>query len=345
MEYVGAIVGIDGCGYQYQGVDGACLAVMVGYACESFWFWPVRSVLIAMNLRQIEIFRAVMSAGSITGAARLLHVSQPGVSRMVRHLELQLGVALFERRNGRLFATPEARALQVEVDKVYRGVRYVQDVAQHLRFGTHATLRVLSSANTALELVPRATARLLERFPDAQVSFEALPTREIVKLLVAEDADLAVSSAPLEHPVLDLREIGQWRLLCALAPGHSLLVAPAFDFDAALRERLVLYSPEAPQSQVIERWLAERDIVPRRAVEVRSGHAACAMAASGVGVAFVDDLSARTFAPGRLALVPVPHAPAFPLLVASNAHRPLSTLGQAFLQFLGNEYAALAVLP
>ena len=315
---------------------------MVGPIDDSFLFWLATPGPPVMNLRQIEVFRAVMSAGSITGAARLLHVSQPGVSRLVRHLELQLGVALFERRNGRLFATPEARALQVEVDKVYRGVRHVQDVAQHLRFGAHATLRVLSSANTALELVPRATARLLARFPDAQVGFEALPTREIVKLLVAEDADLAVSSAPLEHPVLELREIGQWRLMCALAPGHRLLAAPVFDFDAALRERLVLYSPEAPQSQVIDRWLAERDIVPRRAVEVRSGHAACAMAASGAGVAFVDDLSARTFAPGRLVLVPVPQAPAFPLLAARNTHRPLSTLGQAFLQLLDEEFAALA---
>lgn len=339
----GSILGTGGLCAQYQGCGGACLAVMVRPFNHSFLFWLALPEPAAMNLRQIEVFRAVMSAGSITGAARLLHVSQPGVSRMVRHLELQLGVALFERRSGRLFATPEARALQIEVDKVYRGVRHVQDVAQHLRFGAHATLRVLSSANTALELVPRAVARLLARFPDAQVSFEALPTREIVKLLVAEDADLAVSSAPLEHPVLDVREIGQWHLLCALAPGHRLLALPVFDFDAALRERLVLYSPEAPQSQVIDGWLVERDIVPRRAVEVRSGHAACAMAASGAGVAFVDDLSARTFAPGRLVLLPVPQAPSFSLLAASNTHRPLSTLGQAFLQLLDEEYAALAV--
>ena len=51
-----------------------------------------------MNLRQIEVFKAVMSTGSITNAARLLHVSQPGISRLVKHLELQLGVALFERQ-------------------------------------------------------------------------------------------------------------------------------------------------------------------------------------------------------------------------------------------------------
>ena len=62
-----------------------------------------------MNLRQIEVFRAVMLAGSVTDAARSLHVSQPGISRMLSHIELQLGLRLFERRKGRLLALTFAR--------------------------------------------------------------------------------------------------------------------------------------------------------------------------------------------------------------------------------------------
>lgn len=294
-----------------------------------------------VNLRQIEVFRAVMGTGSITRAALLLHVSQPGVSRLIRHLELQLGVVLFERRNGRLLATPEAHALAQEVERVYRGVRHVQDVAANLRFGAHASLRVLASANTALELVPRTVARVLAAFPHAQIAFEALPTREIVKLLVAEEADLAISSAPLDHPVLDVREIGHWKLLCALPPGHALLKARRLDLDAALKERLVLYSPEAPQSRVIEGWLNERKLPRRGGAEVRSGYAACAMAAHGAGVAFVDDLSARAFREVRLALRPIPKAPRFPIFSVGNMNRPLSALGLAFMKAVPGELKAL----
>lgn len=290
-----------------------------------------------MNLRQIEVFRAVMTTGSTTNAARLLHVSQPGVSRLIRHLEIRLGVALFERRHGRLVPTPEARTLHAEVDRMYRGVQHVQNVASHLRFGDHETLRVLSSANTGLQLVPLAAASLLQRFPHSKVFFESLPTREIVQSLVAEEADVAISSAPLDHPVLDVHEIGQWTLMCALPKGHALATAGPLDLAVALRQRMVVYSPEAPQSRIIDGWFEQHGIARHVAVEVRSGYAACAMAAAGAGVAFVDDLSARAHRGDDLVLMEVPDAPRFGVYSVTNVNRPPSRLGQQFLQAFAHE--------
>ena len=72
-----------------------------------------------MRLRQIEIFYHVYRAGSISGAARDLNVSQPSVSKVLRHAEDQLGFDLFVRRNGRLVATPAADELFVEAEDIY----------------------------------------------------------------------------------------------------------------------------------------------------------------------------------------------------------------------------------
>lgn len=284
-----------------------------------------------MNLRQIEVFRAVMTTGSITDAARTLHVSQPGISRLIRHLELRLRVALFERRKRRLLPTPEAQALYAEIERAYRGVLQVQEFAAGLHAGSRTHLRVLSSANTALQLVPRVIASIVEGRPGSKVYFETLPTREIVKLLLAEEADVAVSSAPLDHPSLEVHEIGRWSLVCALPQGHRFATAKVLPLAEALRERLVAYSPEAPQSEALRRWLAEQRIEPDIAVEVRSGFAACSMAAAGVGVAFVDDLSARAHRTDGLVFRRVPRAPQYPIFTVVNANRPLSQLGKAFL--------------
>jgi DNA-binding transcriptional LysR family regulator len=72
-----------------------------------------------MNFRQIEVFHAVHTSGSITAAARVLHVSQPSVSKILQHTEDQLGFPLFRRLKGRLMPTDEAHLLFREMDEVY----------------------------------------------------------------------------------------------------------------------------------------------------------------------------------------------------------------------------------
>ena len=60
-----------------------------------------------MNLRQMEVFRAVMLTGGVGGAAQLLHVSQPAISKVLAQAQKQAGFALFERVKGRLLPTLE----------------------------------------------------------------------------------------------------------------------------------------------------------------------------------------------------------------------------------------------
>ena len=217
-----------------------------------------------INLRQIEVFRAVMVTGVTTDTMPLLQVSQPGARRLLRLLELRLGVALFERREGRLVAAPETHTLHQQIERVDGAVRQAQDVAQHLRPGHHAMLRRLSSAITAWQWAPRAIARLIDSAPHARIHVEALPTREIVKRLVAEESDVAVVSTPLDHPALRVRATGHWRLVCAWPQGHALTAGSALRRQDALRQRWIVYSPEAPQTTVsyacwrstpsIDRW-------------------------------------------------------------------------------------------
>jgi len=72
-----------------------------------------------MTLRQVEVIRAVMVTGTIGGAAKLLNVSAPGVSRLVKYTEKSLGVRFFQRQNGRYFPTPEARNIFEQINGVY----------------------------------------------------------------------------------------------------------------------------------------------------------------------------------------------------------------------------------
>ena len=72
-----------------------------------------------MRLRQIEVFHAIYTTGSISAAARKLHVTQPAVSKVLHHTQAQLGMTLFELVRGRLVATEQAHALYREVGEIH----------------------------------------------------------------------------------------------------------------------------------------------------------------------------------------------------------------------------------
>lgn len=285
-----------------------------------------------MNLRQIEVFRAVMLAGSVTDAARLLHVSQPGISRMLSHVELQLGLRLFERRKGRLLATPEAQALFAEVEQVYRGVARIDECAEALKSGSMLSLRVLASPSTGLEVVPQALTQLGREFPSARIYLEILAAREMVKRLAGHEADIAISTVPIDDPLLRSRPIGQWTLACVFPKGHPFEQRRSVMPADILKERLIGFSADTPQGRIVADWCASHRCESPVRVEVRAGQAACAMAAAGGGIAVVDDLTARGCMTDRLSFRPIVDAPSFDVFAVTHENIPASLLSGKFVE-------------
>ena len=87
----------------------------------------------AVNLRHIEIFHAVMTTGNLTEAARMLHTSQPTVSRELARFEKVLGLQLFERTRGRLQPTVQGLRLFEEVQRSWYGLDRIVSAAESLR--------------------------------------------------------------------------------------------------------------------------------------------------------------------------------------------------------------------
>jgi DNA-binding transcriptional LysR family regulator len=86
-----------------------------------------------MRLRHIELFHAIYTTGSITNAAKMLHISQPSVSKVLTHAELQLGFHLFERIKGKLILTKEAEILFGEVDKIYQQISSIKNTTRNIK--------------------------------------------------------------------------------------------------------------------------------------------------------------------------------------------------------------------
>ncbi len=122
-----------------------------------------------MNAREIELFRAIMHCRTLSAAAQMLHVTQPALSKVLRHCEDRLGYLLFHRTAGRLVPTAEANALILDADRMYQQIQGFGALARELGGRSGGILREGATSSLATSLVPRAVARLRQEPTQARV--------------------------------------------------------------------------------------------------------------------------------------------------------------------------------
>ena len=174
-----------------------------------------------LTLRHIEVIRAVLRAGTLTGAARQLTVSQPGLSRTLRNAENRLGLLLFERRSGRLHPTPEALALYPDIEKAYAEIEAIQRASTDLQHVRGGRLSIVCNPSVAATLVADAIGRLTKSAPGVRVSLQTALNHEVIESVRARAADMGFAWDVPKHPAVTATEIGQSRLVCLVPAGPS----------------------------------------------------------------------------------------------------------------------------
>ncbi|WP_150684583.1 LysR family transcriptional regulator [Pandoraea iniqua] len=244
-----------------------------------------------LNLRQIEVFRAMMLTGSISGTAKLLFVSQPAISRLLAYSEQRLGLVLFERIKGRLYPTPEAHRLFIEVNAVYESVRRVNEVASDLLENRMGRLRIACTPNLGQALIPNAISRFYERFPDVRITLDTLIPSVLLQAVLTQQVELGIAFLHDAHPNVQSELLHENNIVVALPAGHPLASQEAVHVSDLASEPLIGYGSDIPLGQVMRKLLLDTGCASNVMVEVQQAHVACALVQSGVGVALIDELT------------------------------------------------------
>jgi DNA-binding transcriptional LysR family regulator len=255
-----------------------------------------------VSLRQIEAFRATMQAGTVVGAAGLLSITQPAVSRMIGLLELHIGFALFERRGRRLLPTPEAQQLYREIERIHLGVERIAHAALDIKTQRAGVLRVAVLPAIAQWLAPRVTQAFLANRPSVRVLLDSLPSRQIAELVATHQYDMGVVEMPVLQSSIDVDLIEGIEAVVVLPARHPLAEQASVSVRDLANERLVLLTHQSLQRHRIEDWFARRRVIPNVVVETPQSTMACALVAAGVGVTIVSRLAAASWAIGSEAL-------------------------------------------
>jgi len=274
---------------------------------------PVRSAIPSrrMSSRQIEVFRAVMIAGSLNGAAQQLHVSQPSLTRLVRRVEDQVGFALFDRVKGRLLPTAEARALFARVQHIQDQLDGLDEAIAQIARGETGLLRVGASPSLAQRLAPEALARFHAKFPGVPLHFDVLTLSQIVDYLALGRGESVLTMTRLEHPAIESRPIWPGRLVCILPASHTLAGRQCIAPTELRDEPLIVCEPDTPHGRLVHDLFAEIGATPRVSVTCRFATTAIALTEVALGIAVVDEFTAMGIAAPHLAVRPLDLAPRF----------------------------------
>ncbi len=285
-----------------------------------------------MNVRQMEIFRAVIAYGGVANAAMKLGISQPAISRMIKHTESNLGFQLFERMGRRLHPTDEAQRLYEEIDPLFASINSVQDRIGDIRNANVGRLRIVATPGLAHTIVPQALKRLLQVRPGVQVSLDIRRRENVVQKAKNNAADIGLAVTAAEQNDLALHKIQMGKMVCIVPEMHPLAELEFVTPKDLKAYPFIMMTRGSTLGELIEKAFADVGEKVDWSIETSYSASACTFVRNGFGVALVDEYVNRQ---GNIqGLVVKPFEPVIELsaYLFYSTLKPLSKLSKLFIQ-------------
>lgn len=247
-----------------------------------------------MRLKHLEVFNAVMLTGTVSAAARLLHVTQPAITQTLQHAEAQLGLPLFTRQRNRLVPTRQAQALYPEVQRLMSQLESVRRLAGALRETEDAEFRVLVVPSLAVRALPEALKRFRRAHPGLAVSIRTLHSSEIAQAIALREADVGIVYGHTNHPAVQQLPVATGQLVCV-----SALKVKGSDKRATvelaevLRDQFIRIDERDPLGAMLAEQCARQNLPLQGGITVQTHHIAMVLAEQGFGPAIIDSFTAR----------------------------------------------------
>lgn len=295
-----------------------------------------------ITLRQVEVIRAVMMRGTISGAADQLNVSAPGISRLIKHTEESLGIRLFERRAGRFLPSVEAGPVFDQIGAVYKGVENLQVAIASLEKGENVELAFACAPSVAQFIAARTMRAIRQRYPDLFIDLNILKIEETVDYLLLERGEFVIMSSSVDNAGIENEELATGRLVVILPEGHRLSGRTTISVHELADEPMIGVDPDDPYGAKLAQPFRAAGIELRHSIRGRFAQTVVSLVRHGLGVALIDAFSvAEVYMPG-LVRVPLTEDTSVTIYVVRKKGRVLSGFAEYAIQRFRKELAAAA---
>ncbi len=245
----------------------------------------------ALNLNSLRLFSAVAERGGFTAAARLMHVSQPAISKAVRQLEAEVGAQLLVRTARGVGLTEEGRMLLGHARVLFGEERAAEEALAERRGLSRGSLRLGSSLTVASYFLPRILGAFHARHPAIELTLVALNTRNVLDALLVNRVELGIVEGPVSHARVEVSPWVEDELVAVVAPGHPLTEVRRLKAARVFQELFLIREEGAGTRDIILAALRNRGLTPARLFEISENEVIKQLAAAGVGFTILSRMA------------------------------------------------------
>lgn len=247
-----------------------------------------------MDLRQLEIIRAIADTGSFTAAGEKLHVSQSAISRQILLLEEELGEPVFHRIGRRIRITAAGESLLQLSHRVFQDLQETVSTISEKRDSLSGTIRLVGGMTVCLYVFPTLLAEVRRVHPHLDLKVTVGSAERSIAMLRSGAGDLGMITLPVEATDLVSVPVLQEELLLITYPAHPLAkkksIAPA-DLD---KQDFVLFETGSITRRLVEQFFAREGVDPEVIMETENVEIIKAMVRSGLGISIIPSQAAAS---------------------------------------------------
>ena len=286
------------------------------------------------KFRQVEIFWAVMTTGSATAAAEMLHTSQPTVSRELALFERTTQLELFRRQAGKLVPTEHGLMLFEEVKRNYAGLERIKNAVERIRNFQQSGLQLTCLPAFSVALLPSVCKRFRQYYPQASISITPLESPVLEEAVSTQQYHMGISEHSMQPPGTQTEVLMKLDLVCVLPEEHPLACKAVLIPDDFLAKDVISLAASDPYRIRVDTLFNQLGIERNLVIETDSASAVCASVCLGEGIAVVNPLTALHYVGQGLIIRPFSEQIVFSVCLIRPLHRPYSSETEYFIRVL-----------
>jgi DNA-binding transcriptional LysR family regulator len=240
-----------------------------------------------MDVRQLEMFRAVAEEGTFTRAAERLHVSQSAITRQLQLLEYELGTLLLRRTHHGVVLTPDGEILLTTAHRISSEIIDAVSQISGARELQRGVLSLGGGMTVALYVFPKLLKKFRSMYKNVELKVTTGEADSLLRLLRTRQIDLALLTLPIVGPDLEVQPVLKEEMVVIAARNHPLGREHTVDPQKLARYPFVLFESGSNTRKVIDDFFLEHGIAVNVVMQTENVEIIKAMVASGLGISFL----------------------------------------------------------